>query len=349
MNFIFSFKDIVLLKSITISIFLFISLSLILVFLVPFNGVILLAIFIMCLSFCIFSLSIYRSVKEVQRELIKINYSLENIDEIDSFKDENCFFHNEFKNIHEQLNDLKKRVKKREAIKKRYNTKLKVKNRQRADMLSAIAHEFRNPISAIMGFSQTLYDDRDIPPTLQEKFLLKINNNCLKIEALLNRLTLWNKIESGDANIYLSSFDIYKLIQETKNSLEYKYKNRNIIIIGEEEKFVKGDRTLIELVLKNLIENGLKYSKDDVFVEIEKETIYIKDKGVGISKDEISKVTKKFYRSSVHTWDNSMGLGLAIVKKILSLHKSELNIQSIEKEGSTFFFSLEKGYKDKRF
>ena len=100
------------------------------------------------------------------------------------------------------------------------------------------------------------------------------------------------------------------------------------------------DRTLMEVVLKNLIENALKYSKDEVLVQLEKKSISIMDKGVGISDQDLDKVTKKFYRSGTHNWDNSMGLGLSIVKTILALHKSKLDIQSKVDEGSTFSFKI---------
>ncbi|UFH60875.1 sensor histidine kinase [Sulfurovum mangrovi] len=96
----------------------------------------------------------------------------------------------------------------------------------------------------------------------------------------------------------------------------------------------------MEIVIKNLIENGLKYSKEDVLVIITDENFSVSDKGVGISEDDIEKVTKKFYRSGTHNWDNSMGLGLSIVKKILALHNTELEIKSTLDEGSTFSFKL---------
>jgi len=64
------------------------------------------------------------------------------------------------------------------------------------------------------------------------------------------------------------------------------------------------------------------------------------DKGVGIGKKDVDKVTKKFYRSGTHSWDNSMGLGLSIVKAILSMHQSTLEIESIKDKGSTFSFKI---------
>jgi signal transduction histidine kinase len=206
-------------------------------------------------------------------------------------------------------------------------------------MISAIAHEFRNPIASIMGYAQTLEEDKDIPAPLQEKFLNKIYNNGMKIEALLSRLVLWNKFESGEATLHPTSFDIYTLAQEVKTSLEEKYPTREIIVEGESY-VIKADRTLLDIVLKNLIENALKYSKEVVSISVVEGKVSVMDKGAGISSSDISKVTKKFYRAGTHSWDNSMGLGLSIVKSILSLHQTKLDIESKEEKGSTFSFKL---------
>jgi signal transduction histidine kinase len=296
-------------------------------------------IFLLALAFSIFIFFIYKGAKRMQKELVTVNQYLANLEEIDKIDYKARFFTQEFEDINQNLIQALKKAKKREDIKQRYNAKLKLKNRQRADMLSAIAHEFRNPIASIMGYSQTLQEDSEIPKPLQEKFLGKIYNNGNKIEALLSRLILWNKFESGEATLHKSSFDIYTLLQEIKLVLEEQYKNRKIVIKGA-SRIVEADRTLIELVLKNLIENALKYSKDDVFVTIDEDAISVCDQGVGISDEDLDKVTKKFYRSGTHNWDNSMGLGLSIVKTILTLHKSKLEIRSKIDEGSTFSFKI---------
>ena len=206
-------------------------------------------------------------------------------------------------------------------------------------MLSAIAHEFRNPIASIMGYSQTLQDDPTIAQELREKFLGKIHKNGDKIEALLSRLILWNKFESGETTLHPTSFDIYTVIQDLQECLSDKYLERNIVLEGSSY-VIEADRTLLEIVLKNLIENALKYSKDDITVTIKEGRISVIDIGTGIASSDISKVTKKFYRSGTHSWDNSMGLGLSIVKSILALHGTELEIESEEEKGSTFSFKI---------
>ena len=108
------------------------------------------------------------------------------------------------------------------------------------------------------------------------------------------------------------------------------------VVAGSEEEAGFGLR-----VFKNLIENALKYSKDKVTVTIDSPRISVEDKGVGIAPKDIDKVTKKFYRSGEHNWDNSMGLGLSIVKTILTLHHTKLEIESELNKGSVFSFILE--------
>ena len=249
------------------------------------------------------------------------------------------FFTREFESINEKLIQILRKIQKREKEKRKYTAKIKLKNRQRSDMLSAIAHEFRNPIASIMGYSQTLIEDDDIPAGLQTKFLAKIYNNGEKIEELLSRLLLWNRFESGRQKLQLSKFDLKPLAYEVAVNLEDKYKNREIVVEGESF-VVKADRALMEIVLKNLIENALKYSKEVVTVKFENGRVLVIDQGVGISKENIDKVTKKFFRTDEHSWDNSMGLGLAIVKQILKLHNTALEIESEEDRGSTFSFSF---------
>lgn len=326
-------------RLVTMAVAIFLVFCLILWVLVEQSDTLVLMIVLIAMAFALFIYTVARGADRMQKELTIINKYLSRIDKVDEIHYKARFFTQEFENINQNLIKVLKASKKREDVKQRYNAKLKLKNRQRADMISAIAHEFRNPIASIMGYAQTLEEDKDIPLALQEKFLNKIYNNGQKIEALLSRLVLWNKFESGEATLHPTSFDLYTLTQEVKKSLEEKYPTRKIVIEGETY-LVEADRTLIDIVLKNLIENALKYSKDEVTVLLKNGKLAVSDKGAGISSSDISKVTKKFYRSRTHSWDNSMGLGLSIVKSILALHQTKLEIQSEEEKGSIFSFDI---------
>ncbi|CAA6813321.1 MAG: Histidine kinase [uncultured Sulfurovum sp.] len=283
--------------------------------------------------------SVYYGTKRVSRELKTVErYLSENSDGI-SPNSSAHFFSQEFESINAKLIQILRKIKKRESEKRKYTAKIKLKNRQRSDMLSAIAHEFRNPIAAIMGYSQTLTDDEEIPSGLRLKFLGKIYKNGEKIEELLSRLLLWNRFESGEQKLHMSKFDIEPLAHEIAINLEDKYKNREILVEGVSLE-VKADKALMEIVLKNLVENALKYSQEVVKIELLENQIRIIDLGIGISKENVEKVTKKFFRTDEHSWDNSMGLGLAIVKQILKLHDTTLRIESEEDRGSTFSFEI---------
>ncbi|WP_309497725.1 HAMP domain-containing sensor histidine kinase [Sulfurovum sp.] len=333
------FSEYVLSRLVTIAVVIFILSALFIRVFIDNNEVSWYAITLIGLAFILFVYVIHRAAKSMERELTTINQHMKNFDQVDKIDYKARYFTQEFEDINQNLIKVLKSSKKREDVKQRYNAKLKLKNRQRGDMISAIAHEFRNPIASIMGYAQTLDEDKEIPAALQEKFLHKIYNNGTKIEALLSRLVLWNKFESGEATLHPVKFDIYTLVLEVKASLHEKYPQREIITEGESY-VIEADRTLLEIVLKNLMENALKYSKDEIKVDVSEGKIAVTDKGLGISSTDISKVTKKFYRSGTHTWDNSMGLGLSIVKSILALHGSTLEIESQKDEGSTFSFTI---------
>jgi len=333
------FREYVFARLVTLALAVFVLFVIFMLLLVSDNIVAYTSIFLFLLTLILFIYVLNQGAKRMEKELMSINTYLSRIEKIESIDYKTNFFTQEFEEINENLIKVLKGAKKREDIKHRYSAKLKLKNRQRAEMLSAIAHEFRNPIASIMGYAQTLQEDKDIPPSLQDKFLGKIYNNGNKIESLLSRLIMWNKFESKETQLHKSKFDIYTLSEEVKMALEETYPHRTVEIKGE-SRTVEADRTLMEVVLKNLMENALKYSKNSVILTVSKDKISVEDEGVGISEKDIEKVTKKFYRSTAHSWDNSMGLGLAIVKTILSLHGSKLEIKSQIDVGSKFSFKL---------
>ena len=334
-----SLSEYVLARLITIVIFVTLLFSLILLF-TPENyknNYFYIALFIASQLLLLFS--VYFRTKRISKELKKVEHYLSG--EVKKLDASAHFFTREFENINLQLIQILRKIKKREKEKRKYTAKIKLKNRQRSDMLSAIAHEFRNPIASIMGYSQTLIEDKDIPAGLRLKFLGKIYNNGEKIEELLSRLLLWNRFESGSQKLQLSKFDMKPMAREIAINLEDKYRGREIEVEGESI-VVKADKALMEIVLKNLIENALKYSKDVIRVELDGKRVKVIDQGVGISKENIDKVTKKFFRADGHSWDNSMGLGLAIVKQILKLHNTTLEIESEEDIGSIFSFEIKR-------
>lgn len=251
----------------------------------------------------------------------------------------------EFLQISLLLKNLVKKLSKNEKKKAKHMAKLRLINKQKNDILSAISHEFKNPVAAIMGYAQTIQEDGDMPKSVRDKFLGKISSNGEKISKMLDRLTLSVKLENGDLAINKSEFDLKQLCHEVASNLALKYKDREIRVVANEQ-MVFTDKTMLELVLINLVDNALKYSKNDVMIELKDNKVSVIDSGIGIKEEDIKRITEKFYRVDKNRWDNSMGIGLAMVKYILKLLGSSFEIKSEFGKGSSFGFSVEKMLKD---
>jgi len=245
----------------------------------------------------------------------------------------------EFLQISLLLKNLVKKLAKRERQKRKYTARLRLINKQRNDILSAISHEFKNPIASIVGYAETLYDDPQIDGKVRQRFLQKITDNAQKISAMLDRLTLSVKLENHDLRPSLSAFSLGDLAQECANNIAKKYPARELLVSCEAVT-VEADRTMIDLVITNLLDNAMKYSEEGVTLEVTGDELWVHDRGIGIAEKEIDRISSKFYRVQKNTWDNSMGLGLSIVSYILALHGTTLQIRSREGEGSSFGFAF---------
>lgn len=245
----------------------------------------------------------------------------------------------EFNALGEVALKLSRKLEKRDKKKKEYQAKIRLKNRQQSEVLSAISHEFKNPIAVIKGYCDTLMNDPGMDGAMRARFLKKIANSSDKLTRMLDRFAFATQLENEEFEVKFAPVDLYELGKESVQGMQDKYPNRQIALEGA-PRIVQADRMLLEMVLSNLIDNALKYSSEVVTVRIDADRVSVIDRGIGIEPDDLEKVTKKFYRASRLNWDNSMGLGLAIVGFALKRHGSELEIISKPNEGSTFSFKI---------
>jgi len=245
----------------------------------------------------------------------------------------------EFDVIAKQINRVSKRLEKRNRQKNKHTHKLKELNKQQSDIISAISHEFKNPVAAIMGYASSVREDGDLSKDIRDKFLDKVIKNAQKISYMIDRLSMAIKLETNSLEPKYSTFDIKQVINEARDILLQKYKDRDIIVEVENLE-IKADKVMFENLFINLMENALKYSEEDIHVRLVDGFIKVSDKGIGINEDEIKNLTKRFYRVERLSWDNSIGVGLYIVKYILKLHKINLQIKSEIGVGSEFSFDI---------
>ncbi len=278
------------------------------------------------------SLNVQRETKNILRFLLDLTKKRKNLYI-------NSNFSKEFQDITRLLSKVSRILAKKEKQKSRYTAKLKKSSDQKDDIISAISHEFKNPIAVINGYSQTLLNDKDINPNIREKFLTKIYSNGEKLSLLIDKLRLSIRLDEKKMTPDLISTNIYNLTQQIIEDIGQNFKNREIVLKGKKDILINIDSTLMEVAIANIIENALKYSEEAVEVEIAENFISIKDSGIGISKTELENITKKFYRVSNNNWNNSLGLGLSIVSNIIKIHNFKLDIQSEETHGSVFIIS----------
>ena len=247
----------------------------------------------------------------------------------------------EFDKIARLLKKVAMRLSKKDKQKAKQTAKLKLANRQKDEIISAISHEFKNPIAIVSGYCETILNDDDLPEAMKNKFLNKIYNNSIKMSNLIDRLRLALKLDEGKEEATFKPTEIKRMCEDISHDLQESYNNREIIVQGEKLK-LNVDDALMSIAISNLIENALKYSEDKVIVTVEPDCIKILDEGIGISQEEVSKITKKFYRVSKNGWNNSLGLGLNIVLNILNIHKFSLDINSQLGQGSEFIIKFSK-------
>lgn len=245
-------------------------------------------------------------------------------------------FSHEFALVTGLLTKISQILIKREKQKSKYTNKLEASNNQKDDIISAISHEFKNPIAVINGYSQTLLDDPDINPNIRKKFLQKIHNNGNKLSELIDTLRLSLKLDEGQINLDFTRINLLEIVQDAAENLKLSYPKKEVIMHSSEEIFIKADHSLFCVLITNLIENAFKYSEDEVHIYLTEHNLEIVDTGIGISKKNLEKITDKFYRVHENSWNNSLGLGLFIVRNITNLHHYKLSIESKENMGSTF-------------
>lgn len=217
---------------------------------------------------------------------------------------------------------------------KKENKKLKIQNSFKDDIISAISHEFKNPISIINGYIETILTS-SLSKELEKNFLNKIHKNTSRLSELIDRLYLITKLENNKLKLKKESFRFDLAIKEIVDSLNEDRIKTNLAPIT-----IIGDKNLLQIVIFNLISNAIKYSKDEITINLNEKYVEIIDKGIGIDKKNLENIKEKFFRIAKNDWDNSLGLGLYIVEKILKLHNTHLKIKSEIKKGSKFYFDI---------
>ncbi len=233
----------------------------------------------------------------------------------------------------------------------RKNAELARLNKTKDHFIGMAAHDLRNPLNAIMTFSQLMLTDlAEGRITEFGEFLELIHNSSSFMLRLVNDMLDVAKIESGHLELAVEMVDLSHLIRDcvALNGLLALRKQSTIEFTAADVPSIPMDSPKIQQVMDNLLSNAIKYSPPGAVVSVhldhndEKAIVSVTDTGPGIPEGERDRLFKPFSRTSVKSTggESSTGLGLVIVRRIVQGHGGEICVESEVGRGSTFTFTL---------
>ena len=233
---------------------------------------------------------------------------------------------------------------------------LKDQENYRREFLGNISHELKTPLFTIQGYILTLVDGGALKDKkVREKYLRRAAKGVDRIISIVKDLDLITQFESGIKTVDRSEFNIFDLVDNVFDLLEFESERNNISLKLENNNnsliYVNADLERILQVLTNLIVNSIKYGSDNGYTKVivedfnkEKVIVRIIDNGEGIEEEHIPRLFERFYRIDKNRSrkKGGSGLGLSIVKHIIEAHNEQIFVKSEIGEGTEFSFTLSK-------
>ena len=232
-------------------------------------------------------------------------------------------------------------------------TQLRRFDSMRRDFISNLSHELRTPVSVIRANSETLIDGALEDKKQAKVFAKAILHNSERLSDMVSSLLDLTRIEYGELKLNFQNINLNEFIENFILSISNLSKKKNINIqykpshIGD----INADPQAIERILNNLVDNAIKYSKEDSQIVISTSNdsddhikVMVEDNGPGISDEDQDYIFGRFFRTaSARATDNQgSGLGLAIVKHLVNSLNGEVGIDSVPGKGSVFWFTVPK-------
>ncbi|QYA24681.1 PAS domain S-box protein [Gramella sp. MT6] len=234
--------------------------------------------------------------------------------------------------------------------------KIKAEEKRKEDFLKLVSHELKTPVTSIKGYVQLLLsmlkkkDDIPLSSMPFETSLKRIDQQIVRLTRLISEMLDLSRIEKNKLVLQKERFSINDLVSDTIQDINYTNTNYNIILTNEFECDIYADKDRIGQVLINLVTNAVKYSpvNQDIEVKIQKSAknkvaVSVKDSGIGIDKENLKKIFKRFYRIDFKNEDtySGFGIGLYLANEIMKRHNGKISVESEKGKGSIFTFTLD--------
>lgn len=237
------------------------------------------------------------------------------------------------------------------AHKKVAEAEARQKSKLKKQMTSNIAHELRTPVTSIRGYLETLIACPDMKPEKKQEFIEKAYNQTLRLSELITDMALISKMEEKSAKFQKEDIDLFDVSNEVfeefgERIVANRVKVENMLEPGT---VLTGNKTLVYTIIRNLVENSLKYAGNDITIHLEcyssiEKFCYLTyyDTGEGVPQEHLEQIFERFYRiEEGRTRDvGGSGLGLSIVKNAVKFHGGDIRAINRQWGGLQFFFSL---------
>jgi two-component system, OmpR family, sensor histidine kinase KdpD len=223
------------------------------------------------------------------------------------------------------------------------------KEKMRGNLLRAISHDLRTPLTGILGASSTILENENLDKETQKSFLLNIKDEAQWLIRMVENILSVTRINEDATDVSKTPEAAEEIIAEAISRIRKRYTNKKIQVkIPDELLLVPMDGTLIEQVLMNLIENAIKYSGEEstIFVVLKREedmaVFEVIDNGAGIPENELPNLFHNDINHEKRTSDavRGMGIGLTICKSIIKAHQGKIEAENKYGSGAVIRFSL---------
>jgi signal transduction histidine kinase len=232
-------------------------------------------------------------------------------------------------------------------------TREKELDEMKSQLLSTVSHELRTPLASIKGFATTLLrQDVSWDEDSRHEFLCIIDQESDRLTELIGNLLDMSRVEAGTLRVEPESTDLQPIIEETAAEFQVMTHRHQIRVhLPPSLPQVQADPRRVRQVLRNLVENAVKYSPEGgaitIAAEVKESYIEIRtaDQGLGIEPEHLDRIFDRFYQvdSASTRKVGGAGLGLSITKAIVEAHDGQIWAESKVGEGSTFYFTLRLG------
>lgn len=220
----------------------------------------------------------------------------------------------------------------------------------RANLLRAISHDLRTPLTTISGNASNLMGNGDhFDEETRQQIYSDIYEDSMWLINLVENLLYATRIENGRMSLHRSTELVSDIVEEAVKHTSRKAKGHRLSVVLEDDMMlVKADAKLVVQVIVNMVDNAIKYTQPNSSIQITTKRdggmakIQVADDGEGISDEEKAKIFEKFYCGANKIADNrrSLGLGLYLCKAIVQAHGGTVHVGDNEPKGTVFCFTL---------